>query len=420
MRSRLGVIATTVLAMVATMLTGINASGASSPNNGVTTKVIRVGIPYIDLSALVSVGVKLNQGSFPDAFNALIDNLNNHGGIDGRHVVPYFATVNPTNTAASLAVCTQMTEDNQIFVAMSPYMPNCYLEDHGTPTILASSQSAASSVPNFTLTPPASAYDPVQLSVFSKMGLFKNKKVGLFAGNTIDKGELQVVQKSLKKLHANVVQTAVDSAPSTDQAASNQQVQIIAQKFQSVGVNEVVAVGTGSSVWPAGLLANQSTYNPNWIATDETELSGSIGGTSSNSPQYLKTVTTSTPTPTSLLAWKDPSIQSCVAIIRKAYPNDAIASPKTTGNSSDHSYVAPEAACQDMAMFTKIAEAAGKHLTVTTFTQAGYGLRHVTFPGSGGPVSFGPGQPYAIGPVYVGKYSTSANQLVFSTKSATS
>lgn len=406
--------------LLATMFAVTTISGAASPNNGVTAKVIRIGIPYIDLSALASVGIKLNQGSYPNAFNALIDNLNNHGGIDGRHVVPYFATVNPTNTAAALAVCTQMTEDNQVFVAMSPYMPNCYLQDHGTPTILASSQSAASSVPNFTLTPPSSAYDPVQLGVFSKMGLFKGKKVGLFAGNLTDKSELQVVQNTLRKLHVNVIQTAVDSAPSSDQQASNQQVQVISQKFQNLGVNQVVAVGTGSSVWPSGLLANQSTYNPSWIATDEVALSGSIGGTSGGNPQYLKTVTTSTPTPTSVQAWKDPSIQSCVAIVRKAYPNDPIASPKTTGNSSDHTYVAPEAACQDMAMFTKIAETAGKHLTVTTFSKAGYGLRSVTFPGSGGPVSFGPGQSYAIGPVYVGKYSPSANQLVFSTKSATS
>jgi hypothetical protein len=70
-------------------------------------------------------------------------------------------------------------------------------------------------------------------------------------------------------------------------------------------------------------------------------------------------------------------------------------------------------------MFQKIARSAGKNLTVASFTKAGYGLRNVTFPGSGGPVSFGPGRAFAIGPVYVGKYNAAANQLVFSTKSAT-
>jgi hypothetical protein len=73
--------------------------------------------------------------------------------------------------------------------------------------------------------------------------------------------------------------------------------------------------------------------------------------------------------------------------------------------------------CQNLAIFTKVAEAAGKHLTVASYAKAGYGLRNITFPGMGGPVSFGPDQPYAIGPVYVGKYSPSADQLVFATHS---
>jgi hypothetical protein len=396
---------------------------AASPNGGVTSTTIRIGIPYVDLSSLQALGIKLTQGSYPNAYNALINNLNAHGGINGRHVMAYFEPVNPTGTAATVAVCTQLTEDDQIFTAMSPYMPACYLQTHGTPTINATFQSSASGTavaPNFTLTAPPAAYDPLQLSVFSKKGLFTNRKVGVFAGSINDANELRVVQASLRKLHVNVVQSATDSAPATDQAASNQQIGLIAQRFQNAGVNEVIAVGTGSSAWPAGLLANQSAYNPNWIATNYTALSGSIGGSSANNPRYLKTVVTSAPGLTSLQAWKDPLVQSCVSVIKKAYPADVITPPSATGNGSDHSYVAPEAACQNLAMFEKIAGAAGKRLTVATFTRAGYGLRNVTFPGSGGPVSFGPGRAYAIGPVYVGTYSAVANQLVFSTKSATS
>jgi hypothetical protein len=215
------------------------------------------------------------------------------------------------------------------------------------------------------------------------------------------------------------VQTGVDSAPPSDQAASDQLTGVIAVRFQKAGVNEVVAVGSGSSGWPTGLLANQTSYNPNWIATDYTALSGTIGGTS-GANQYLKTVVTSAATLTSAQAWNDPLMQNCVKIIRKAYPSDTITPPNTSSNSSDHSYVAPEAACQNLAMFQKIAAAAGKRLTVASFTKAGYGLRNVTFPGSGGPVSFGLGRAFAIGPVYIGKYSAAKNQLVFSTKSAAS
>jgi hypothetical protein len=422
MRSRAGTLIGVALAVGVASLVAASPSGAASPNDGVTSTTIHIGIPYVDLSSLQSLGIKLTQGNWPDAYNALIKNLNAHGGINGRHVVPYFEGVNPTGTASTVAICTQLTQDDRIFAAMSPYMPQCYLQTNKTPTINATFQGSVSAgaAQNFTLAPPPTAYDPLQLSVFSKMRLFTNKKVGVFAGSLTDAPELRAVQTALTKLHVNVIQSATDSAPATDQAASNQQISAIAQRFQSAGVNEVVAAGSGSSSWPAGLLANQSTYNPSWIATQYTALSGSIGGSSGNNPQYLKTMVTSAPGLTSVQEWSDPFVQSCVKIIKKAYPSDTITAPSTTGNGSDHSYVAPEAACQNIAMFEKIAAAAGKHLTVASFTNAGYGLRNVTFPGSGGRVSFGPGRAYAIGPVYVGKYSVATNQLVFATKSSTS
>jgi hypothetical protein len=142
-----------------------------------------------------------------------------------------------------------------------------------------------------------------------------------------------------------------------------------------------------------------------------------VSGTlNSIAPQYLKGMITSTATPTSIQAWTDPLVQQCVKIITKAYPSSTISQP---GSSTDHSYVAPESACQNLAIFTKIAGAAGKKLTVASFTKAGYGIRNVRFPGSGGPVSFGPGQPYAIGPVHVGRYNSSTKQIDISTKSAT-
>ena len=127
-------------------------------------------------------------------------------------------------------------------------------------------------------TPPDNAYDPLELATFDKQGVFKGKKVAVFGGNPSDQQEARLVQSVLAKLHVPVVTTAIDSAPEGDLAASNSQVQVIAQKFQSEGVNEVVAVGVGSATWAQGLSDIQSTYNPPWVATDESDFSGDVGG----------------------------------------------------------------------------------------------------------------------------------------------
>ena len=125
-----------------------------------------------------------------------------------------------------------------------------------------------------------------------------------------------------------------------------------------------------------------------------------------------------TATPSAPQVWMDPAMQKSAAIVRKAYPSDAIAapvnpnSPQAASSGSDTTYAAVEAACVYLALFGKIADAAGKNLTVASFTKAGYQLRDVTLPGSGGPVSFGPDQAYAIGKANVVVYDPRSGALV--------
>ena len=70
--------------------------------------------------------------------------------------------------------------------------------------------------------------------------------------------------------------------------------------------------------------------------------------------------------------------------------------------------------------FEVIAKAAGKNVTVQSFTHAGESLKDFTVAATGGPVSFAPGKPYALGPADVGHDDPSTHLLVFSSKSATS
>ena len=398
-----------------------DAPAGASANQGVTAKTIVVGVPYVDLAAVdKQFGLKINQGNIPDAYNALFNQLNAHG-IDGRKIVPVFVAVNPTGTAAAETSCTQLTEDNHVFVAIAPLSPICFLE-HGTPTIgsTVAGTVSAGAAQNFSLVPPATAYDPIQIAVLAKQGVFKNKKVGVFGGATTDAAEVNVVVNALKKNHIKVAQSAIDSAPSTDQAASNQQQSVIAERFKNAGVNEVVGAGTGGPVWLQGEDTNQATYNPPWVATNEADLAGTLAGKNYN-PSYLTNVVATFPQTSQANQWSDPLIQSCIKAIRKAYPDDAIASPvgQAAGDKSNDTYVGPMSACTNVAMFGAIAKAAGKNLTVSSFTHAGYGLRNVKVPGAG-TVSFGPGQAYALGPVYLAHYDPATQQIVISAKPVSS
>jgi hypothetical protein len=423
----------TALSSAAALVTAVGAmltasptpAGASSPaNQGVTSKTISVGIPYVNFIALKSLGVNINEGSFPDAYGAIIANMNAHGGVDGRKLVPHYFEFDPAVPANVTLSCAQLTEDDKIFISLSPVYPDCYQQDHDTPVIEGSLPGTlpAGVAPDFSLAPPDAPYDQVAFAAYAKRGVFKGKKVGIFYAATSDAPEVKAVQSDLKKLKVDVALTAEDSVQATDTVASDQDVQSIVQRFQSAGVNLVVGVGgAGSTTWPIGLLANQSTYKPPWIATSESSLLSYVESAKGSNP-YLDNVLSSTAVPSTYQEWKDPAVRKCAAIVHKAYPSDTINPPvnptspaAATAPVTDVSVIQ---ACQDLAMFAKIADTAGKNLTVASFTKAGYGLRNVTFPASGGPVSFANNQPYAVGPVNIYVYSTTSKTMVPASASA--
>jgi hypothetical protein len=419
-RAIFATITSVVVVLGAMLVSGSTQAGASSPaDQGVTPSTIRIGISVINFAALRAVGVNLNDGNYQDAVSALTANMNAHGGVDGRKVVPYFVEMNPASASSISSSCSELTEDDKAFIVLFPVYPDCFQQTYDTPVIggVLPGTLPASAAADFSLTPPDAAYDPVQLAAFDKRGAFKGKKVGLFYGAD-DTSEAKVVQTDLKKLHVDVVLSAEDGLTATDTVAVDQEAQTIALRFQDAGVNEVVGVGgTGATTWPRALQDNQSRYKPPWIATNVTALASYVASAKGKNP-YLDNVMTASPVSSAYQVWTDPAVQKCAAIVRKAYPLDPIAapvnpsSPQAASSGSDTTYAAVEAACQDLAIFAKIADAAGKDLTVASFTKAGYQLRNVTFPGSGGPVSFGPDRPYAIGKANVVAYDPRSGTLV--------
>jgi hypothetical protein len=427
-RAGLTLIASLVVALGATLAVDPRGVGASSPaDQGVTSTTIRVGFPVIDFAALAAVGVHLNDGNWQDAISALTANMNAHGGIDGRKIVPYIAVDDPALTASSLAACTQLTEDDHVFVVILPVYPDCYQSIHDTPVIDGTLPGTLppSAAPDFNLTPPDEAYDPIQFEAFKKAGVFNGKKVGIYYGSGVDASEAMSVQSDLKKLHVDVVQLAGNDAPPTDTAAVDQDTQTIALRFKNEGVNEVIAVGgSGATDWPRALNNLQSTYKPHWIATSITSLGSDIAAAKGANP-YFDKVMASDPVPSTYQAWHDPAIQKCYRIVHKAYPSDAIApppnpnSPAAASDSSNATYAAVESVCQNLAILAAIADRAGKNLTVASFTKAGYGVRNITFPGWSEPVSFGPNRPYALGRPNLVVYDVKLGKLVTAPRQTT-
>ena len=387
----------------------------SSSTEGVTDSAIHVGVTYPDISALKGI-INVDPGNYNVAYTTLFDQINAHGGLGGRKIVPTFAAVDPTGTAGAAKACTQLTEDDKVFVVMGFFQAadvDCYTSLHGVPIIgasLSTAQAAAAKAAWFNNIISDSDLIPKEMALFSKEGVFKGKKVAV-VDEAADAADMNLVMAALKKLKVDVVQTATNSAPTSDRVAQDQQFNTIAEKFQSVGANEVVAVGNAGNGWPRALQDNQSTYLPRLVASTYIDLDAYVEDSSGHSNAVLKNAITAGGYPPVAVVWNDPAMKKCVATIQAKEPKAKINNPVTATASTPVTWTAPEVACQQVALFTDIVHAAGKNLTNASFKSGGTSLTHVTIPGGGGTFNFSHGHGDGNGPVFVFQWDPTANKL---------
>ena len=91
--------------------------------NGVSAKAIRLGVALVDFTAIQPytdlIRTKAEQKQIYEIY---IDNINAHGGINGRKIVPYFRFYTPLGTASILSLCTSFAEDDNVFAVLGSFI----------------------------------------------------------------------------------------------------------------------------------------------------------------------------------------------------------------------------------------------------------------------------------------------------------
>ena len=78
------------------------------------------------------------MAAFLDVYTAIADNINAHGGINGRKIKMQMVEMNPALPADAASWWVQLTEDDHVFVSISPVFPDCYEQTYDTPVIAGS------------------------------------------------------------------------------------------------------------------------------------------------------------------------------------------------------------------------------------------------------------------------------------------
>jgi hypothetical protein len=223
------------------------------------------------------------------------------------------------------------------------------------------------------LTPLPGADQPKRVIDALKANGSLDGKVGVFVGQSEDTATLNNdILPALKQAGVNVVDSAVMDAPVSDTAAIQSKVNLIAQKFQSEGIDTVVIGGLAGANWPQYMQTNP--YRPKLMFLDNTGVRSFTTNKSTTDTSLLKDSLAGGPYGPDQAIFEEPQMQACVKTLTAAGVKSP--APNTlSGDPSNQPYQAAFQVCPVIDVLKAWLQAAGKNLNYGTLAAAINGLK---------------------------------------------
>ncbi|MCK9902653.1 hypothetical protein CC117_26600 [Parafrankia colletiae] len=352
---------------------------APATATGVTADSIKIGFVYPDLEK-VKQYVDVDHGDYQAVFQALVDEVNEDGGIAGRRIEPVYGAVDVLSPAGASETCVKLTEDEKVFAVLGSLNAEdvtCYVQTHKTLVVggdLTAERYAKAQAPWVS---DLRGGDELGegLQQFIDNGALSGKKLAVVAYRDDQAVLDKVVLSSLRAKNIPVTETGVLDADTTDPAAVSSQLNVFIQKFQSAGVDTVLLVGGSQAQFPAEI--QKGSYRPRLLfanaSTASSYVLGSRGGDLSALDNALALGQATNYAPAN---------NPCVSTVEAALPQTRgkIIEPALTPSGEPAWGTSEAAACRYLTLFRAIAEKAGKDLTYKSFQDAAFSLGDFRLP----------------------------------------
>ncbi|MDH4172046.1 MAG: ABC transporter substrate-binding protein, partial [Acidimicrobiia bacterium] len=240
--------------------TTTDGAGPTTSGAPVDTEPITLGVTYVDTEALSAVGLNFDLGDHAAVYEALVADINESGGINGRSIELVLAGVDPTGAEGAEAACLKLTEDEGADLLTGFFLNDavlCPLELQGVPVVggeMTPDRVERAQAPWITWSPDWQRPEDVTRT-FAEGGELEGT-VAVFAASADKDSVDDVVLPTLDELGIDVVETGILDAPPSDTNAVREGVQLIGERFESSGVDTVVLVGNSAENWPSHMSDN--------------------------------------------------------------------------------------------------------------------------------------------------------------------
>lgn len=359
------------------------------PSQGVTDDEVAVGVAWIDAQEILDQ-FNVDIGVYPveDFLQALADGVNERGGVHGRDLRLVTRTFIPTQTEEIDRVCTELLQDEEVFVVAGTLLadqPLCVTELHEqpyvggfgeTPEIQERSQGRFFAVEiDFT------RYTLAAVQEMVDAGDLEGRQVGLYSdANELDSATVDGIREILDGAGVEVVAQVQGPTLNDDPVTSDAAVDTAIERLRADGADLVLTPST-----PIGILRGMGRAG--W-EVDVALTNGQITGYSTDDigvdPAIIeRTIVVSVDSPSGDEAREDAGIQACVADYDAAFPD----APLDLANDDIATGVAM--ACRTFDLTLQILDAAGPELDVDSFVAAAEGLGEIDLPAASA-ASLGP------------------------------
>lgn len=369
------------------------AVAASTSATGVTAGAIRIGFSYPDLAALAKTGViKVDNGPYDKVIKALVDDVNERGGINGRKLEPFTAKYDVLSNTPQITACTQLTEDDKVFAVLGGFIGDnnlCVTQQHATILVGAYSgfnQATLAKARAPWVIPGASDERSIKalVTLLAQQGRLKGHTVAIEGQTPDSKPLVDLTVKALDAAGTKAVSTAVIDVLASDTQAFNAQERVVAQRFRDEHADALILVGGTPQAanydavgWHPSIYVPSTSYVTPGAYTNPFDKFPFIGGLSVSADPDA--------------GFNTPEMQRCRAVYQQATGIDIKTQREETALGHSTGNAAMQAACSTMQIFVDGAKAAGKDLNQQTWLKGVESIGRFSSPVA--PVaSFGPGK----------------------------
>jgi hypothetical protein len=345
---------------------------------GVTATSIKVGVALVDFKLIEGATDTIRTNAEQkQIYGIYINNINAHGGIDGRKIIPDYKFYTPLGSTYILPLCTSFAQDDHVFAVVGTFIDfsgdaQACIANQQHRVLMTFNLTQAmidKSPPGLIVTagdiPERSATILIQL--LQKENTLKGKTIAALG----DSNETSVVNGTivpgLKKIGAKMGSSAILTIdPNGDTTQAQNQLDSVIQRWKTENVNAVFLSGDLASSkqfvqkivqqMPGVLLMADTTD-----VLDQAQQVQKAVGTAANPYDGIITAGGLTPK-----EYDDSANWAyCKGIYKAATgktPPDAEMIVKTADGKIDDTYGTINDACQTMTMFHDIGERVGKYL----------------------------------------------------------